>query len=126
MTGPRRNEGIIVTGGRIDAGALAVGRGARAEQVVHQAATDLAARGQAELAQALEELIRRIDEHAAQLANAGELKESAQVVAEELTRDEPNRTTVTGVLAGIAESVKSVAGVAAAAQALVQAVATYL
>ena len=62
----------------------------------------------------------------APLANADELKESTEVVARELTKYQPNKTTVTGVLAGIAESVKSVAGVAAAAQALMQAVATFL
>jgi hypothetical protein len=114
----RRNEGVIVGGGRIEAGALAVGRGARASQVVHRAAADLAERGRTDVAERLEALIRELEQHAARLDNADELKESTEVVARELAKDEPNRTTVTGVLAGITAGVQSVASVAAAAQAL--------
>jgi hypothetical protein len=114
----RRNEGVIVTGGRIEAGALAVGRGAHASQAVHRAAADLAERGRTEVADRLEALIRELEQHAGRLDNADELKESTEVVARELAKDEPNRTTVTGVLAGITAGVQSITSVAAAAQAL--------
>ena len=40
------------------------------------------------------------------------------MVARELAKDEPNRTTVKGVLAGISAGAQSIASVAAAAQAL--------
>lgn len=67
-----------------------------------------------------------IHAHAAQLSNAQELKESTQLVAEELVKDRPNKTTVTGVLAGVAQSVKSVAGLATAVEALTRAVHLFL
>jgi hypothetical protein len=89
MKGTGHNEGIRISGGRIEAGALAVGRGA-------------------------------------QLSNAEELKESTQLIAEELIKDRPNKTTLTGVLAGITQSVKSVAGLATAAEALTHAVQLFL
>jgi hypothetical protein len=43
-----------------------------------------------------------------------------------LVKDRPNKTTVTGVLAGIAQSVTSVASLATAAEALIQAVQLFL
>jgi translation initiation factor 2B subunit (eIF-2B alpha/beta/delta family) len=122
----RPNEGISVSGGTINAGALAVGRGARATNVVEAASRTLEARGHAELAERLEELIHALDAHASELSNAAELLQATQVVAEELVKERPNKTTVTGVLAGIAAGVKSVAGLAGAAEALAHAVAAFL
>jgi hypothetical protein len=43
-------------------------------------------------------------------------------VADELAREQPNKTTVTAVLSTIAESVQSVTGLATAADALLRAV----
>jgi translation initiation factor 2B subunit (eIF-2B alpha/beta/delta family) len=87
---------------------------------------ELEDRGHTELGQRLEELLRQLDAHASLLSNADELKESTQLVAEELVKDRPNKTTVTGVLAGIAQSVTSVASLATAAEALIQAVQLFL
>jgi hypothetical protein len=121
-----RNEGVRISGGTIEAGALAVGRGARATNLVEAASRTLEARGQAELARRLEELIHALDEHASELANAAELREATDVVAQELAKERPNKTTVSGVLAGIAGDVQSVAGLATAAGALAHAVAAFL
>lgn len=126
MRRTEHNEGIQMSGGRIEAGALAVGRGARASNVVGAARRELEERGHAELGQRLEELLRQLEAHASRLANADELRESTQLVAEELVKDRPNKTTVTGVLAGIVEGVKSVAGLATAAEALAEAVQLFL
>lgn len=126
MRGAGHNHGIQMSGGRIEAGALAVGRGAHAHNVVMMAKRELEDRGHTELGQRLEELLRQLDAHASLLSNADELKESTQLVAEELVKDRPNKTTVTGVLAGIAQSVTSVASLATAAEALIQAVQLFL
>lgn len=126
MRDAEHNEGIQMSGGRIEAGALAVGRGARAHNVVKTVKSELEDRGHTELGQRLEELLRQLDAHASLLSNAEELKESTQLVAEELVKDRPNKTTVTGVLASIAESVNSVASLATAAEALTQAVQLFL
>lgn len=113
-----RNEGISMTGGAINTGALAVGRGARA----HNVPADLTARGHGEVAQRLEELLRQLEAHAQQVPNVDDVREAARTVTDELAKERPNKTTVTGVLSGISESVQSVAGLARAANALLEAV----
>ncbi len=121
-----RNEGVRMSGGTINAGAFAVGRGAQAANVVGATSQILEERGQTQLAQRLEELLHELDTHASRLSNADELREATQVVASELVKDRPNKTAVTGVLAGITDGVKSVAALAAAADALTRAVQVFL
>ena len=117
----RRNEGISMSGGRIDAGALAVGRHARATNVVEAAGQTLTERGQAEVAGRLADLVRQLEEHASRLDNADELRETTEAVATELAKDRPNRITVTSLLDGLAKGVGSVASLTTAVQALAQA-----
>jgi translation initiation factor 2B subunit (eIF-2B alpha/beta/delta family) len=116
-----RNEGISMSGGRIEAGALAIGRGARATNVVEAAGQTLTGRGQAELADRLADLVRQLEAHASRLDNADELRETTEAVASELAKDKPNRITVTGLLDGLAKGVGSVAGLTTAVHALAQA-----
>jgi hypothetical protein len=47
-----------------------------------------------------------------------EVQSSVQSVAQELAKEKPNKLTVTSLLGGIASAVKSVAGIAAAVEAL--------
>ncbi|HZD00503.1 MAG TPA: hypothetical protein VFA46_10040 [Actinomycetes bacterium] len=117
-----RNQGIWMSGGRIDAGALAVGRNAQAANV-GTARRTLVERGQPEIADRLAELVRLLDAHAPQLDNADELQATTEMVASELTKDRPNRTTVTGLLGGLADGVRSVAGLTTAVEALARAAA---
>jgi|SoiMethySBSTD1v2_1073268.scaffolds.fasta_scaffold405767_1 hypothetical protein len=117
----RRNEGIWMSGGKIDAGALAVGRNAQATNVVEAAERTLRERGQREIADRLEELVRRLEAHGPQLDNADELQATTEVVAAELAKEKPNKITVTGLLRGLADGVRSVAGLTTAVQALAQA-----
>jgi hypothetical protein len=117
----RRNEGILMSGGRIDAGALAVGRNAQATNVVEAAGRTLRERGQPEIADRLAELVRLLEAHAPQLDNADELQATTEVVAAELAKEKPNKITVTGLLRGLADGVRSVAGLTTAVQALAQA-----
>jgi translation initiation factor 2B subunit (eIF-2B alpha/beta/delta family) len=126
MSRDDRNEGVQMSGGTINAGAFAVGRGAQATNTVAAASRALEERGQAQLAERLEELLLALEANASRLSNADEVREATQVVAEELVKDRPNKTTVTGVLSGIAESVKSVASLATATHALAQAVGIFL
>jgi len=62
--------------------------------------------------------MKALDEHAQTLQNPAEVKQSAQLIAEELKKPTPNRITLNGVLGGIAESVKSVSVLATAAEGL--------
>ncbi|TQM37823.1 DUF5955 family protein [Pseudonocardia cypriaca] len=116
------NEGIQMSGGRIDAGALAVGRGARAVQGRDPHADP----ARAEINSRLEELLRRLDADAGRLENPEEVRDATQVVANELGKDRPNKTTITGVLTGIAAAVASVSGLATATDALLESVQSFL
>jgi hypothetical protein len=117
----RHNEGIWMSGGTIDAGALAVGRNAEATNVVGAAGRTLMERGQPEIADRLADLVRLLAAHAPQLDNADELQATTEVVATELAKEKPNRTTVTGLLGGLADGVRSVAGLTTAVEALARA-----
>jgi Family of unknown function (DUF5955) len=113
------NEGVQMSGGRIDAGAFAVGRGATATNTVGSTPDDP---GRAEISRRLDELLRQLEAAGPRLDDRAEIAESTQVVAEELGKEHPNKTTVTGVLTGIAGAVASVTGLATATDALLGAV----
>jgi hypothetical protein len=110
-----RNEGIVQHGGTIDAGALAVGRGARAVQRVEAAASTLDG---PEVAARLRELTALLAAHAGELERPDDVLAAAETVAEELTRPEPSRVTLAGVLDGIAGAASGVGAIATAVAAL--------
>jgi hypothetical protein len=126
MSGTARNQGIIVTGGSLQADVLAVGPGARAIKNVTAAADTLAADGRQELAERLRALTEAIQAHAGDLQAPDQMAQSAEVVANELTQPEPNRLTIKAVLTGLAQAAGSVAAVAQAATALGAAVGVIL
>jgi hypothetical protein len=113
-----RNDGIYITGGTFNAQTMAVGRGARAYTV----ATELRARGQDDIARRLEELVQQLEAHADEVPDIADVRGATRTVTEELAKERPSRTTVTGVLSGIADSVRSITGLATAADALLKAV----
>jgi hypothetical protein len=115
------NEGIHMTGGRIDAGALAVGSGARATNITTAAEQTLADQGHAELAARLAEVVRLLETHAASLDHPDEVKEATETIATELTKPKPNRITLMGLLNALATGVRPVADLATAVEALTRA-----
>jgi Family of unknown function (DUF5955) len=117
------NEGVQISGGRISAGAFAVGRGATASNIGAATADDP---GREEIARRLAELLRQLEAAGPALDNRDEVRDSTQVVVEELGKERPNKTTVTGVLTGIAAAVASVTGLATATDALLGAVKQFL
>jgi translation initiation factor 2B subunit (eIF-2B alpha/beta/delta family) len=112
------NQGIQINGGSFTSGATAVGPGARAYNV----AGELRDRGQDDVARRLEELVRQLDAHADQVPDVEELRGATATVADELAKEKPNKTTVRAVLSGIADSVRSVTGLATAADDLLETV----
>jgi hypothetical protein len=110
-----------MSGGRIEAGAFAVGRGATARNVAGHNDP-----GREQIARQLEELLNQLEISSARLDNCDEVREATQVVADELRKERPNKMTVTGVLTGIAAAVTSVSGLAAAADALLESVNQFL
>ncbi|HLX59102.1 MAG TPA: hypothetical protein VKR83_18945 [Ktedonobacteraceae bacterium] len=121
-----KNEGIYITGGAINADQIAVGRNARAMKIVSSANEALERKGLQEIRDRLDELVNALTTHADALENPDELLDSAEVVAEELSKEKPNKFTLTSILSGIASSVQSVATIAAAAEALKHAITIFM
>jgi hypothetical protein len=110
-----RNEGIQISGGTINAGNLAVGRGATV-------VAELRERGQEDVARRLEELVRQLEEHRDEVPHLALVRAATESVTEELAKERPDKRRVRDVLAGISESVRSVTGLARAADGLLEAV----
>lgn len=121
-----RNEGIYITGGSFQADQVTVGRNAQATKILNTANEQLEQKGLTEVRDRLDELLKAVTANAGSLNNPDEVLDSTEVVAKELAKDEPNKLTIVGVLNGIADSVRSVASVATAADALGKAVMLFL
>lgn len=121
-----KNEGIYMTGGTINAEQIAVGRRARATKIVSSANQALEQKGLQEVRDKLDELVNALTTHADALDNPDEVLDSAEVVAEELSKDKPNKLTLTAILSGIASSVQSVAAIATAVDALKHAITLFM
>lgn len=121
-----KNEGIYMTGGTINAEQIAVGRKARATKIVSSANQALEQKGLQEVRDKLDELVNALTTHADALDNPDEVLDSAEVVAEELSKDKPNKLTLTAILSGIASSVQSVTAIATAVDALKHAITLFM
>jgi hypothetical protein len=113
-----KNEGIIQQGGEIDANQLAVGRGAAATNIITTTREALEQKGLKEISDKLNELIRLISEHSKSLDHSEAVLGSTRVVAEELSRDKPNKFAIMAILDGIANGVKSVASIVSSVETL--------
>lgn len=107
------NQGVMISGGSFTATNVATGTGAAIHTSAAPPSPELDA-----VREQLATLMKALDDHAQALQNPVEVKESAQVIAEELKKPNPNRITLNGVLGGIAQSVKSVSVLATAAEGL--------
>ena len=121
-----KNEGIYMTGGTINAEQLAVGRKARAVKIVSLADQALDRKGLQDIREKLDELVNILTAHADALDNPDEVLDSTEAVAAELSKDKPNKLTLTAILSGLASSVQSVAAVATAVEALKHAITTFM
>jgi hypothetical protein len=71
--------------------------------IVDSAAGELRRRGDGEAAERLVELERLLAGHRAALPDADQLLDALRVLAGELAAERPNRVTLRGILAGLAE-----------------------
>lgn len=120
-----RNEGIIQSGGVIQAGQVAAGRGVRLTQVINTADAALMQKGLDEVRDKLNELFQVLSVHGNSLEQPDEVVQSVGQLAEELAKERPNRLTLRALLDGIAQAVKSVGAIAGAAEALKAAIAAF-
>src|SRR4029450_4477936 len=95
-----RNEGIQISGGTLNAGNLAVGRGATV-------VAELRDRGQEQGGRRVDELLRQLEEHRDEVTDIAAVRDATRTVTEELAKERPDRTRVTDVLSGISGSGRS-------------------
>lgn len=119
------NSGIQVSGGSFSADNVAVGSGAQAHKTVY-GNTQSELESRQEIQKKLAELEKALDAYASLLENAEEVRNSTATIADELKKKQPNKLTVSAILNGIADSVKSVTGIALAVEALKHAITTLL
>lgn len=115
----RPNEGLIITGGTINADQIAVGKYAQAIKTANEALTQ---KGMQEIRVRLDELVQALNNHADALVNPDEVRDSTEMVAKELSKEKPNKLTLGAVLNGIALSVQSVTAITVAVEALKNAI----
>ena len=114
-----RNEGVVISGGNVTIGAMAVGPYA---QAVSNAADALQRRGQDELAHKIQALLEALQQHEPELGDRDAAFSLTGRAAEELERDEPDKDTVLGFLGRVTAAAGSATAVAGAVTALQHAV----
>lgn len=118
-----RNEGINVSGGSLNAGQIAVGRGAQAVQKTYNLANHLGETGQLEVAEAIAELLKTLEANSNKIIDQEEVTQAVQQIAEEAQKEKPNKFTLKGLLSTLRESVGSVAEIAEKVAILQKAIA---
>jgi hypothetical protein len=113
------NEGVIISGhANVKGEVLAMGSGASAQKIVNRAGEALPSKDVQELRSRIDDLKAVVSAHQGSLENREDVESSVKSVADELEKEKPNKLTVTSLLTGIASAVKSVTGIATAAEAL--------
>ena len=121
MKKPNINEGIVQSGGKIEANQIVVGRGARAASISPTADKESEhLRQQLQTSVAL--LIETIEAHRGDFTNSKQVLETAQLLNKEAEASTPNKLTLTAILEGIgkaAASVSAIGGSVAAVQKII-------
>jgi hypothetical protein len=109
------NSGVSISGGTINADQFAAGQNARA----YKGESSMTPSAELQHIYAkLDELEKAIQRHGADLERPDDLMSAAKAVKVELASEKPNKITVTSILSGIAESVRSIASIASLAETL--------
>jgi TIR domain len=115
-----QNEGIIVTGGTLNAGAVAVGRDAHAQAHLVRADQALSEKGRQEIRMRLDALVSVVTTHRTTGADNDEAAQLLEAMSQELTRGQPSRVALNALLQGLTATVplEAAAGVEALRRAL--------
>jgi hypothetical protein len=113
------NNGVWVTGGSVQAGAIAAGRNARASGSVHPSSPQTVDELRVQMAAVLEQL----RSHSRDLEDSHATLTLAEMAQRELEKETPNKQSLLGTLSAVAAGVGSVATLAGALASLEQAVA---
>jgi hypothetical protein len=120
----REPGGIVISGGKVQIGALAQGSGAQASyrQVTHSAGWPSHQESE-ELEVLLQELLETLRRHDSELADGPAIRSAVEEVDAELSRERPDRSRIRRLLEKVATAAGPIAEIAAAAATLGRAIA---
>jgi hypothetical protein len=111
------NSGISISGGTVNAGAIAAGNHAQAKNV----SAVPVARSVEEVRTQLADLVRELRAHQDDFDDGAQAIAVAEMAAREAAKERPNRASFLGLMHALASGVGSVASVATVVTALEQA-----
>ncbi|RZT19752.1 hypothetical protein EV649_2889 [Kribbella sp. VKM Ac-2569] len=114
-----KNDGIRISGGHVSVGAMAAGQGATATN------TNISAVSAGSLADAragMAQLLELLHTHSERLERPDEAIAVAELADRELSKEEPDKTSVLRLLELVASGAKSIASIGGAVTAVQQAV----
>jgi DNA invertase Pin-like site-specific DNA recombinase len=115
--------GIVISGGNVQIGALAQGKGASASAVVAQSALDpSSAAGGEQVAGLMRDLLDALAEHASELTDDAGAQAAAEDASAELGRERPDISRVRQLLAKVASAAGPVSEIAAAIATILRAI----
>ena len=113
-----KNSGIVISGGTVNAGAMAAGKGAMASNV---AASEAAL---ADIRQSLDQLAHELRTRASELDNADQALAVVDLARSEAAKESPNKGTLLSLLKTLTSVVGDVAGFGTSVASIVAAVST--
>jgi hypothetical protein len=114
----RRNDGVVITGGTVEAGQIVAGKNSRAKGTFHGAIGNPGAQERQDVTDAIQQLIAELREHRDDISNYADVVDSAELLASELEKPAPNKLIANGMLSSIREGVSTVSGLVAAVASL--------
>ncbi|WP_327637080.1 hypothetical protein OHB24_01445 [Kribbella sp. NBC_00482] len=112
-----KNDGIRISGGHVSVGAMAAGEGATATNISAVSAGSLA-----DARAGMAQLLELLHTHSERLERPDEAIAVAELADRELSKEEPDKTSVLRLLELLASGAKSIASIGGAVTAVQQAV----
>jgi hypothetical protein len=105
------NQGIVITGGSVNVGSMAAGRGAQVQMTMTQSEFSIDGIDDPQVAERLEALETALQKHADALVDHASAIDQLSALVDELHRPEPRGSRLSEILGTLRDSVGSVATV---------------
>lgn len=122
-----KNEGIIIKNGKIEARNLSVGKNASSTEKNIYSTESLNREDTIQkICNKLDNLIEMIKANAGEVENSNDIIGTTQIIANELSKDVPNKLTITALLDGVASNLGSLTTIASLVIKLKESILTML
>jgi len=114
----RRNDGVVITGGTVEAGQIVAGKNSRVKGTFQGAIGSPGTQERQDVTDAIKQFIIELREHQDEVSNYPDVVDSTELLADELEKPVPNKLIANGMLSSIKEGVGTVSGLVAAVASL--------